>query len=406
VESDRDLPFFLSIPDRTGSFAYASAASWLGRLLRPHAPERAEAYIASAERAFAWAQSDASVMRGLRFHIQEPMRDRALQGQTLLFDEDPEIRPSDRAFVASALAAANLYLATRKDQYLEAWTRMNFAQRIPEIGHGVNPAQLVPVLLNEGFPAEDVAHIRRRLLERADLFLDAQENHPYRMYWHSPDAGWFHTLGWGNFHRQSRNLTVAWLLTGEPRYHSALQHAANFFLGANPQGTSMITGIGSVFPVVIQHIHSKNDGIAEPTRGIAPYWLTYGVNLIPFYVAQNGHPSVDSFYERTALAFVPDKLGREEIQRTLDAAEKTGNWTWELNRPVRDAVWSNYPILRRRAIHPTHVVDQNEFTVNETISPLALMFGALTAEGWMPPPRVRHREPERDMRKLPYYSMP
>jgi hypothetical protein len=405
-EGDKKMPFFASIPDRTGTFAYAASAAWLGRLLRPYAPERSREWIASAERAFAWAESGESVMRDLRFTIERPMRDRGLQGQTIRFDEDPEIGTEDRAFTQSALAAANLYLATRNPRYVESWKKSGFVDSLSLHAHRVNPSQLVSVLKEAGLPAEDVATIQNEILKQADSILDAQAAHPYRMYWLAPEAGWYHAMAWGNIHNKTRSLSIAYLITGEERHRTALQHAANFFLGTNPQGTSMITGIGSVFPVVLQHIHSMNDGIAEPTPGIAPFWLTYGVNLTPFYVADNGHPSVNAFYEPTAMAFIPEQLGRTEIQRDLDAAEKTGNWVRENSAAIREAVWKNYPVLRRRAIHPTHVVDQNEFTVNETISPLALMFGALTADGWMPSQEQLKREPIRSMDQLPYYPMP
>ncbi len=406
THGDEEMPFYLSIPDRTGSFAYAASAAWLGRLLTPYAPVRARAWIVSAEKAFAWAESEEAVMRDLRFRIERPMRDRGLQGQVIRFDEDPEIRRGDRAFRQSALAAGNLYLATRNPRYLAHWRVSGFVEALAERPHEVNPSQLVSVLEEAGLPAEDVARVRTEILKLADSFMEAQRAHPYRMYWYAPDAGWFHTMAWGNIHNMTRRLSVATLISGEERYRTALRHAANFFLGANPQGTSMITGIGSVFPVVLQHIHSKNDGIAEPTPGIAPFWLTYGVNLIPFYVADNGHPSVQAFYEPSAMAFIPGQLGRAEIQRELEAADKTGNWVRENSKGIREAVWKHYPVLRRRAIHPTHVVDQNEFTVNETVSPLALMFGTLTAEGWRPPPELLQRSPQRDLDTLPYYSMP
>lgn len=406
VESDREMPFFVSIPDRTGSFAYAASAAWLGRLLQPYHPQRAAALLQSAERAFAWAQSESSVMRNLSFKIDRPMRDRQLEGQVIRFDEDPEMRPTDNAFVQCAFAAANLYLATGKQAYLDVWLEMDATEHLSRQGHRINPSQLVPLLTNKVLPAADTNRLRQMLLTQTETFLEAQANHPYRMYWYAPDAGWFHTMGWGNIYQRTRHLSVAYLLTGEDHYRTALQHAGNFFLGANPQGTSMITGIGSIFPVVLQHIHSKNDGIAEPTPGIPLFWLTFGVNMTPFYLADNGHPSVNNFYEPTALAFIPAQWGLEEIQRSLDAAEKSGNWVRELSGPLRDTVWANFPVLRRRAIHPTHVVDQNEFTVYETIAPLALLYGALTAEDWMPSPEIRYREPIREIDQLPYYPLP
>ena len=56
--------------------------------------------------------------------------------------------------------------------------------------------------------------------------------------------------------------------------------------------------------------------------------------------------------------------------------------------------------------HPGAVVHQNEFTINETISPLALLFGTLTAENYMPSEELKNRQPKKSIDDLPFYSMP
>lgn len=406
---ENQMPMFAATPDRTSSFAYAAAASWLGRLLAPYSKERSKEYIESAQRAYQWAKDDDNTMRDRQFAIDQPMRDAKLKSTTIRFDEDPEITDSDPAYADAAFAAANLFLATDKEAYLQDWNASGFAKVFPRIAHGIKPPRVIPILLNKGFPEEDTESIKKSVLASADSLAASQKANPYRMAWLSPDEGWFHTMAWGNIHAKTRLLTVAYAVTKDPKYKADMENAADFFLGCNPMGSTMVTGIGSVYPVVVQHIHSLSDGIPDPTPGIAPYTLTFGVPMNPFLIMDRGHPSVTSFFEPMALAFIPDKLGRKEIQARLDSTEKSPDsdaWMKPAKQETRDVVWKNFPVLRRKVIHPSAVVDQNEFTVNETISPLALLFGALTSESYMPSEALKTKEPVKSVEGLPVYPMP
>jgi hypothetical protein len=400
------LPMYASAPDRAGSYAYAAAAAWLGRLLTPHAPARAKGYLVSAARAYAWAKSDASVMRDRRFAIDKPMRDAKLKGTTIRFDEDPQLRPEDRGFASRGFAAAYLYFATRDRGYLDDWSAGGLGSSYGKLAHGISPSQCVPLLLNPGLPQQELETIKRSLLEDADRLVRSQSANPYRMLWLSPDEGWFHAMAWGAVHGKCRTLAAAYIATRDPKYKASMEGAADFFLGCNPLGSAFVTGLGSVHPVVIQHGHSLADGIAEPVPGIAPYTLTYGIPLRPFILVDKGHNSVKSFFDGVALAFIPDKIGRQEIQAELDRVDKTGEWERAASAKGKTAVWNNFPILRRKVTHPGAAVDQNEFTINETISPLALLFGALTADGWAPADELKDRQPRRRIEELPFYSMP
>lgn len=403
---DNQMPFFASTPDRSGSFTYAAAAAWLGRLLMPYDKERATDYLQSAQRAYLWARNDNSAMRDREFLIDKPMRNANLKDQTIKFDEDPEIRPGDRAYSAKATAAALLYAATSMPGYLNDLTDSEFGKRYPVSGWSIHPMVCLTMLKHPGLSADEKAAMRKKLLEEADKLVASQELFAYRTLWMGPTEGWFHTMAWGNIYNKSRNVVAAYAITGDGKYKAAMESAADFFLGCNPMGQTMVTGIGSVYPVVIQHIHSISDGIPDPTPGIAPYTFTFGISMRPFIVADGGHPSVKEYFDHIAAAFIPDKLGRAEIQEGLDTFEKTGNWTHEASKAGRDVIWKNFPVFRRKVTHPGAVVDQNEFTVNETISPLALLFGALTEDAWTVSGDIRNRQPRRSMDELPYYYMP
>ena len=406
---ENQMPTFAAIPDRAGTYAYAGAAAGLGRLLTPYAPDRAREYIESAQRAYAWARDEHHAITGREFVIRRPLRDAKLKDTTIRFDEDPKFTAQDLGFVEGAFAAAHLYLATQGEPYLQDWQASGMGKKYDGFAYRINPAKCAALLLNPGLPEEDVAALKKSILTTADQLLQSQAAHPYRMLWLAPEEGWFHAMAWGNIHAKTRILTVAYAASRDPKYKTAMQNAADFFLGCNPLGATMVTGIGSVYPIVIQHIHSLSDGIPDPTPGIAPYTLTFGVPLNPFLLVDRGHPSVKSFYTPVALAFIPDKIGRKEIQAKLDSVEKSSDseaWVRPAGKECRDVVWKNFPVLRRKVTHPSSVVDQNEFTINETISPLALLFGALTADNWMPTEELLHRQPQRSIDNLPFYSMP
>ena len=406
---ENQMPVYAATPDRTSSYAYAAAASCLGRLLAPYSPERSKEYIASAKRAYDWAKDQNNTMKDRQFAINLPGRDAKLKGTTVRFDEDPEMNGTDRGYLEGAFAAANLYFATKNKAFLQDWEISEMGKKFPGMAQGISSSMCMPLILNKGLPEVEAETMKKTLIAAADKLLASQEANPYRMLWLSPDEGWFHAMAWGNMHSKARTLAAAYAVTKDLKYKTGMENAADFFLGCNPMGSTMVTGIGSVYPVVLQHIHSMSDGIPDPTPGIAPYTFTFGVAMNPFLIVDKGHPSVTSYFEPMALAFIPDKLGRKEIQAKLDSTKKSpdsNDWMRPAGQETRDLVWKNFPVLRRKVIHPIAVVDQNEFTVNETISPLALLFGALTAENYMPSEELKNREPKKSIDELPVYSMP
>lgn len=400
-------PMFASTPDRTSTLIYASAASWLGRLIEPYDAVRAASYIESARRAYAWGKNPSNTLTARLFTLTVPSYDPSLAGTTIRFDEDPVESESDNLFLERAFAAANLFLATGESSFKSDWDATTLAKRFAGFLWRINPSRALPLIINSDLGSTDITSIRNAVVSQTDPFLTKQNDHPYRMYWHAPADGWFYAMGWGAFHQRTRYLAVAKAATGDAKYTTAMQNAADFFLGCNPMGSSMISGIGSVYPVVMQHIHSMADAIPDPVPGIAPYTFTFGVGLRPFLVADSGHSSVASYYRPWAMAFLPDRLGRAAIQSGMDALPTTtSNWSYDVLADGRQVVWDNLPILRRKNTHPTAQVDQNEFTIYETGGPLALLFGAITADGWMPPDDLKSKAPRRSINDLPFYTMP
>src|SRR5207249_3203913 len=122
--------------------------------------------------------------------------------------------------------------------------------------------------------------LRRAVLKEADVFVDGQEALAYRALYRSPSHRFFGFMAWGSVHStvRSRLPLLAFRLTQNPRYRRAVLLGADWELGCNGLGSSMITGLGSQYPTTLQHILSEHDDILEAVPGIPPFGLTYGIS--------------------------------------------------------------------------------------------------------------------------------
>ncbi len=402
--SDR-ASYYLSLPDRASSFAFAGAAALLARRIAPFAQDRASAYLAAAKKAYLWASDPGNRIQGLSFRLKAgaPTGAAGAQGgggTLVLYDESPALSfrgRNDRLLAALQLAAATgdkRYLADfRKAQPAEPVAQsasragqpavQPAVQAVPPPAPSASPA-VPPAVQQVPPPAEKTGveallaalpdaivpfalvtplfggilekaereKIAQAVVREADFLNSGSESLPYRTLWRPPTHGYFNFMAWGSVHGGVRAgmEILAWKLTGSESYRAATLRAADWELGANELGTSMITGLGSVFPVTLQHIQSDMDGIAEPVPGIAPFALSYGI------------------------------------------ASSARKWQFGALAPGVDPQ-SVYPIMRRRFIHPFLEPGQNEFTVMESIAPQVALFGALLPPGWMPPEGLATRSP-------------
>jgi endoglucanase len=389
--SDRS-PCYLSLPDRASSFAFAAAAALLSRRMAPFAGDRAAAYLAAAEKAYLWASDPANRIRGLSFRLIAAAGKGAAgggtapgglaEGRLVLYDESPLLSArgrNDRLLAALQLAAATA-TATGKKRYLADFRNAQPAEPVAQSSPRSSPPQTVPPaappeksgveallaalpdaivpfalvtpLFGGILEKAEREKLAQAVLREAELLISGSESLPYRTLWRPASHGYFGLMAWGSVHGGVRSgmEILAWKLTGSERYKRAMLRAADWELGANELGTSMITGLGSIFPVSLQHIQSDMDGIAEPVPGLAPFSLSYGI------------------------------------------AASAKKWQFGFLAPGLDPR-SVYPIMRRRFIHPFLEPGQNEFTVMESIAPQAALFGALLPSGWMPPAGLATRSP-------------
>ncbi len=202
----------------------------------------------------------------------------------------------------------------------------------------------------------------RKILHRADDMVKQVDGaYAYRCPWWFPGKGWCHAMGWGQCHplRRAQTLIAAHAATGKEKYLAAAYAALDFHNGCNPQGTTLTSGLGTVYPVAFLDLPSYVDGIAEYVPGITPYRWNYGMPA-----------------KAVELVYGGDK-----------------------------AFATKCPIWRRWGNVENQTVAASEYTVWETIAPAASVCGYLLSPTGTPPP-VRPK-PADDVRKLPgYWTMP
>ena len=180
----------------------------------------------------------------------------------------------------------------------------------------------------------------------------------YRAPWWAPQKGWVHAMGWGNSHplRRAQYLVAAHGVTGDVKYLDAASLANDFHNGCNPQGTTLTSGLGEVYPVTFLDLPSYVDGIAEYVPGITPYRWNYGLPA-----------------KAVEMVFGGDR-----------------------------ARASKWPIWRRWGNLENQTVAASEYTVWETIAPAAAVTGYLIDPEAKTPPRPL-RKPAQRLADLPGY---
>ena len=414
---DDTMPYYISRPDRAGSLAFAAAAACLSRLIAPFAAERAQGYRRAAERAFAYGIDPAHRITNLVFTIPPGTRDGALTGQTLTFNERRELPTVQgaRQPLCRLLAAVQLFAATGAAAYRDEVRAGDFCVTALQALPGAIPpfAFVTPLLQPEILSTNERARVLARLREEADQYLAGSRALPYRMLWREPSHRYFQHMAWGAVHgpRVARWPLLLWRVTQETGYEAALLDAANWELGGNPLGRSLTTGLGSVFPVVLQHHQSYYDDILEPVPGITPYAFTYGATFQTWSkqlaAIDAGHGSVKSFFTPVATCFLPAEAGCDDLQAALDqlCRDAPNNWAQTAALLVRDRVGGRLPTLHRQFIHPHEAPGQNEFTINESISSHLPLYAALVPDGWKPGPAQLQRRP-RSRAELVFYPQP
>jgi len=345
------MPYALSRATRKSSLMYAAHAALLARC---H-PSFREKYVASAMRAWDFAlrenpQSEVFEIRKRRYLV-------LTQTTVVLWDENKDLPVN-----YLVKAAVNLHALTNDGRYLEAVTG-DMKQNLDQWGRSA--WSWIPLLFAGeralGYPKELETFFRKweqgKLKTAKDILKQMETAYAYRAPWWAPRQGWVHTMGLGHAHPlvRAQYLVFAHSVTGERKYLDAIALANDFHCGCNPQGTTLTSGLGEVYPVAFLDLPSYVDGNAEYVPGITPYRWTYA---LPWRIGE--------------------MIWRGDKQRVSQ---------WPIWRR-----WGNLEIL---------TVGASEYTVWETIAPAASVTGYLLTPSGTPPPK--RPPPVQDLRDLPGY---
>ena len=357
--AERDpMHYALSRATRRSSLMYAAHAALLARC---H-PSFREKYLSSALKAWDFAMREAP--QSETFVLKKTT------GRFFKRTESSSVRwTEDRELSASYLvkAAVNLHALTGEDRFVAAVTN-DMKQVVTSMEK--NAWRLIPLLFagerTFGYPAELDRFFRAwesKMLNMAKM-AESQvwKSYAYRVPWWGPRDGKFIGMSWGVSHplRRAQYLVFAHQVTGERKYLDAISLANDFHNGCNPQGATLTSGLGEVYPVVFLDLPSYVDGIAEYVPGITPY-----------------------------------------------------RWTYALPKRSVEMVWggdkakaSKWPIWRRWGNLEDQTVAASEYTVWETIAPAASVVGYLVEPGARTELRPRPM-PAKSISDLPgYWTLP
>lgn len=366
---DADVKYSFSKRDRWCSLLYAAAASQMSRLIERYDSSLASQLLSEAQETYTFGMDTENSLNG--FVIKAKKNRGSGDPYTLTFEEKEEALAPYKVH-----AKLQLYLTTEDDTYLEELTEL--LKKCPPpfkwpydtkdtspwttIGlfHGKMDNKIDPILRDQWIA---------KYLELPNELLNHYTTNPYRASW-PLKQDWWMAFGNTSMTNQARALLIAHGLTGDDKYKEAALFNIDFMLGANPLGISWTTGLGFTYPIDIQHDVSQHDGIKDPVPGIQIFGYSGG------YPKQISSQIFDSKKEDgTTVSFIP------ESNRTL-------------------------PVWKQWAAHPYLNVNQNEFTIYETMSGQIFSFAYLLGDNYKPSQDLKDKKPRKDDLLFGYWYLP
>jgi endoglucanase len=163
-----------------------------------------------------------------------------------------------------AWAAAELYLTTGQDAYLEAMALTEVGISVPSWSDSLGLAWVSLAQHRDQLPESARAVVAERVRSMGDTLYNE---------WGASAAGVPMRAGdfvWGSNGVAMNNalmLITAYRLTGNDGYLAAAQSLMDYVLGRNPTGYSYVTGYGHKTPMHIHHRPSEADGVEAPVPG-------------------------------------------------------------------------------------------------------------------------------------------
>lgn len=244
-----DQPRYVIGKSTAAALDFAAVMAQASRVYVPFYPTEAGQWLEQAQRAWDWASANpnASYSPG-----EDGDNGSGAYGDDEFSDE-------------FAWAAAEMYLATEDDRYLEAFRATEVPFQVPAWRRVGVLAHISLVASGESLLGEAAhAELRAELVGFADSIVAQYGASAYAVPMVEAD------FRWGSNSQAANKAVVlmqAYRETGDPAYRDAATSLVSYILGRNPTGYSFVTGFGHKSPVDIHHRQSRADGVAEPIRG-------------------------------------------------------------------------------------------------------------------------------------------
>ena len=365
--------YYLALPTRWSSIQYAAYSAMLARAYKQcGAFEKADLYFKSAVKAFDYAVNPANTVKFAWKQLNAQKKYAEYK-----YSENPVLAKPELF-----KAALNLYLYNSDIKFKPYLDRNSFEEALHETAYPRTPFLLMELFLAQNsFPDFSKAYLNE-MVKQADQWLANQAALAYcNLNWPA-DHKYFKDLAWGGAipFNKGRYFITAYRITGDRKYRDAALLLNDWLCGANPMGRSLTTGIGKNYPARILSLPSYADGIFEPLPGITLYTYTFKVhqNAVNMIFGLHYPARQDHNFSGLDICLLPKSVSKG---KNMDYNETMST----LNK--------FYPVWRRFANIEGYAVDQNEFTVWETVSPCAACLGCLIPDGWLPPPELKNRKP-------------
>lgn len=363
------------------SLLYATAAAQFAHLIKPFDSNKAATYEEEARKAFAYGSSPKFFQEIFTMHAKTNRG--SGEPYTITVKDNP-------AFHIPYLASAQLrlYILTQDKQYLNNLVPL-LTQAVDQLSVPDAYVDYFPFLyygiLNPQIKKQLPESLQRKLLalyvQRAQWLTRQSDQDPYRRAKErkDQDLAW----GWGVTTNRAKWLLIANHFSPDAGFRDAAVFNADYQMGTNPQGMMWTSGSGYVYPIHFQHAISEDDQIIDPFPGIQIYGPTQSEWRL---ISQIWNPK--NIYEKSSV----DAEGKPII--FLPPGNREGDY---ILLP---------PPLRRYATHPGFLVDQNEFTVVETMAGALFTYGMLMNDDWMPSEALKNRKPRADHLLFGYWYLP
>ncbi len=236
----------------TAALDFAAVLARASRLYKASDPEFSNQMIRQAEAAWEWAIKNPDVL------FRNP-GDSGRFGPAIATGAYGDRNVQDEFF----WAAAELYLTTRKQVYLDTVHGTPLKTfRVPSWG---SVETLGLIALSSDLPENNNLRMRadQELMKVAIGLHQQAEEAPYQIP--------LNDFRWGSSSdilNQGMVLMQAWRISGEEKFRADALSCLDYVLGRNAPGVSFVTGFGNETPLYPHHRPSASDNVENPVPGM------------------------------------------------------------------------------------------------------------------------------------------